>query len=135
MIILDLYCPLLVEVSLFLSSWPKIELVSEKIELVSVDEAPNKELSEGISQDSSVASGLAAVLTDTGFVTDFGFFPSLTYTITILYDSWQLLHRPAWTTLLSLRVWVLQLGQSMKWLRATSSSWFTVFICDDAFNS
>jgi hypothetical protein len=100
----DLYCSLLVEVSLFLSSWPKMELVSEKIELVSVDEDPNKELSEGTCQDGSVESGFGTVLADTGFVADLGFFPSLTYTITILYDSWQLLHRPAWTTFLSLRV-------------------------------
>jgi hypothetical protein len=87
MISFDLYCSLLVEVSLFLSSWPKIELVSEKIELVSVDEDPNKELSEGTCQDGSVASGLGTVLADSGFVADLGFFPSLTYTITILHDS------------------------------------------------
>jgi hypothetical protein len=83
----DLYCSLLVEVFLFLSSWPKSELVSEKIELVSVDEDPNKELSEGTCQDGSVESGLGTELADTGFVADLGFFPSLTYTITILYDS------------------------------------------------
>ena len=106
-----------------------MELESEKIEPVSVVVDPNKELSEGTCQDGSVASGLGAVFADSVFVAGFGFFPSLTYTITTLYDSWQLLHRPAWTILLSLRVRVLQLGQSMKRLRATGSSWLTVFIC------
>jgi len=106
-----------------------MELVSEKIESVSVDEDPKRELSDGTCHDGSVASGLGAVFADSVFVADFGFFPSLTYTITILYDSWQLLHRPAWTILLSLRVRDLQLGQSMKRLRATGSSWLTVFIC------
>ena len=106
-----------------------MELVSEKIGLVSVDEDPKRELSEGTCQDGSVVSGLGAVFAGSVFVVDFGFFSSLTYTITILYDSWQLLHRPAWTTLLSLRLRVLQLGQSMKRLRATGSSWLTVFIC------
>jgi hypothetical protein len=71
-----------------------MELLSGKIELVSVDEDPNKELSEGTCQDGSVASGLDTEFAETGFVADFGFFPSLTYTIMILYDSWQLLHRP-----------------------------------------
>jgi len=69
------------------------------------------------------------------FAEDFGFFPSLTYTITILYDSWQLLHRPTWTIRLSLRVRVLQVGQSMKWLRVTDSSLLTVFICDTPHNA
>ena len=81
-----------------------MEPVSEKIELASVDEDPKRELSEGTCQEGKVESGLGAVLEDTVFVADLGFFPSLTYTITILYDSWQLLHRPAWTTRLSLRV-------------------------------
>jgi hypothetical protein len=105
-----------------------MELVSEKIESVSVDEDPKRELSEGTCHDGSVVSGLGAVFVDSVVAAGFGFFPSLTYTITILYDSWQLLQRPAWTTLLSLRVRVLQLGQSMKRLRATGSSWLTVFI-------
>ena len=123
------YCWLPVEVSLSGSSWPKLVLVSEKIEFVSVDRDPNRELSEGTCQDGNVALGLARVFGDSVFVAGLGFFPSLVYTITILYDSWQLLHRPAWTTLLSLRVRVLQLGQSMKRLLATGSSWLTVFIC------
>ena len=104
------------------SESPKIELVSEKIEFVSVDEDPNRELSEGICQDGRVASGLGEVLEPPMFVAGFGFFPSFTYTIMILYDSWQLLHRPFWTILLSFRVRVLQLGQSMKRLRAIGSS-------------
>jgi len=79
---------------LFWSSWPKLELVSEKVGYVSVGEDPNSELSEGTCQEGNVESGLGAVFADTVFVADFGFFPSLTYTITILYDSWQLLHRP-----------------------------------------
>jgi hypothetical protein len=91
-------------VSPFGSSCPTIELVSEKIESVSVDEDPKRELSEGICQDGNVESGLGAISVEVVFVSGFGFFPSFTYTITILYDSWQLLHRPAWTTLLSLRV-------------------------------
>jgi hypothetical protein len=61
-----------------LLSSPKMELVSEKIEPVSVDEDPNRELSEGTCQDGSVVSGLAAVFADSVFVADFGFFPSLT---------------------------------------------------------
>jgi hypothetical protein len=61
--------------------------MSEKIEFVSVDEDPKRELSEGTCQDGNVESGLAAVFGDTVFVADLGFFPSLTYTITILYDS------------------------------------------------
>jgi len=81
-----------------------MELVSEKVEFVSVEEDPKRELSEGICQEGSVASGLGTVFAGSVFVADFGFFPSLTYTITILYDSWQLLHRPTWTALLSLRV-------------------------------
>jgi len=105
-----------------------MELVSENIESVSVDEDPKRELSEGTCHDGSVVSGFGAVFADSVFVADFGFFPSLTYTITILYDSWQLLHRPAWTIRLSFRVRVLQLGQSIKRLRATGSSWLTVFI-------
>jgi len=86
------------------SSWLKIELVSEKIGFVSVDGDPKRELSEGTCQEGSVASGLGTVFAGSVFVADFGFFPSLTYTITILYESLQLLHRPTWTTLLSLRV-------------------------------
>jgi hypothetical protein len=105
-----------------------MELVSEKIELVSVDEDPNRELSEGICQDGNVASGLGVVFAGPVFIEGFGFFPSFTYTIMILYDSWQLLHRPFWTILLSFKVRVLQLGQSMKRLRAIGSSWLTVFI-------
>jgi hypothetical protein len=81
-----------------------MEPVSEKVEFASVDEDPKRELSEGTCQDGNVESGLGAVFADTLFVAGFGFFPSLTYTITILYDSWQLLHRPTWTTLLSFRV-------------------------------
>jgi len=81
-----------------------MEPVSEKIELVSVDEDPKRELSEGTCQDGNVASGLATVVADSVFVAGLGFFPSLTNATTILYDSWQLLHRPAWTILLSLRV-------------------------------
>jgi hypothetical protein len=81
-----------------------MELLSEKIEFVSVDEDPKRELSEGTCQEGNVASGLGAVFSDAVLVADFGSFPSLTYTITILYDSWQLLHRPTWMTLLSLRV-------------------------------
>ena len=61
-----------------MSSWPKMELASEKIESVSVDEDPNRELSEGTCQDGSVVSGLGAVFTDSAFVAGFGFFPSLT---------------------------------------------------------
>ena len=61
-----------------------MELVSEKIGLVSVDEDPKRELSEGTCQDGSVVSGLGAVFADSVFVVDFGFFSSLTYTITIL---------------------------------------------------
>ncbi len=81
-----------------------MELVSEKVESASVGKAPNRELSEGTCQDGNVASGLGTVLAGSVFVADFGFFPSLTYTITILYDSWQLLQRPTWTILLSFRV-------------------------------
>ncbi len=88
------YCSLPVEVSLFGSPWPKMELVSEKVESVSVEYDPKRELSEGTCQDGRVASGFGTVLAGSVFVTDFGFFPSLTYTVTILYDSWQLLHRP-----------------------------------------
>ena len=55
-----------------------MELASEKIESVSVDEDPNRELSEGTCQDGSVVSGLGAVFTDSAFVAGFGFFPSLT---------------------------------------------------------
>jgi hypothetical protein len=69
--------------------------MSEKIESVSVDDDPNRELSEGTCQEGRVASGLGIVPAGSVFVADFGFFPSLTYTMTILYDSWQLLHRPA----------------------------------------
>ncbi len=90
----DLYCSLPVEVSLIWSSWLKLELVSEKVGYVSVGEDSNSELSEGTCQDGNVASGLGTVFAGSVFVVDFGFFPSLTYTITILYDSWQLLHRP-----------------------------------------
>ena len=86
MISLDPYCSLLVEVSPFLSSWPKMEPVSEKIEFVSVDENPKRELSDGTCQDGNVASGLTTVA-DSVFVAGLGFFPSLTYTTTILYDS------------------------------------------------
>ena len=64
-----------------------MELVSEKIGLVSVDEDPKRELSEGTCQDGSVVSRFGAVFADCVFVADFGFFPSLTYTTTILYDS------------------------------------------------
>jgi len=64
-----------------------MELVSEKIDLVSDDEDPKRELSEGTCQDGSVVSGFGAVFADCVFVADFVFFPSLTYTITILYDS------------------------------------------------
>src|SRR3989442_5645484 len=106
-----------------------MQLLPEKVELVSVWEDPKSELSEGTCQDGNVASGLATVFADSVFVGGLGFFPSLTYTTTILYDSWQLLHRPAWTILLSLRVRVLHSGQSMKRLRATGSSWMTVSIC------
>ena len=74
------------------------------VEFVSADEDPNRELSEGTCQEGSVASGLGAVLAVSVFAAGLGFFPSLTYTITILYDSRQLLHRPVWTTRLSLRV-------------------------------
>jgi hypothetical protein len=98
------YRSLLVEVSPCLSSWPKMEPVFEKIEFVSVDDDPKRELSEGTCQDGNVESGLGTVFAGSVFVAGLGFFPSLTYTTTILYDSWQLLHRPAWTTLLSLRV-------------------------------
>ena len=129
---LDLYCSLLVEVSPVLSPVPKMELVSEKIESVSVDEDPKRELSEGTCQDGNVASGFTTVFANSVFVAALSFFPSLTYTTTILYDSWQLLHRPAWTILLSLRVRVLHSGQSTKRLRATGSSWLTVFICATA---
>jgi len=55
-----------------------MELESEKVEPVSVDVDPNKELSEGTCQDGSVASGLGAVFADSVFVAGFGFFPSLT---------------------------------------------------------
>jgi len=64
-----------------------MELISEKIGLVSVDEDPKRVLSEGSCQDGSVVSGLGAVFADRVFVADFVFFPSLTYTIMILYDS------------------------------------------------
>ena len=84
--------------------WLKLEPRSENIEPVSVDEDPNRELSDGTCQDGSVASGLAAVPGVGVVAASLGFFPSLTYTITILYDSRQLLHRPAWTVRLSLRV-------------------------------
>ncbi len=79
---------------MFGSPSPKMELVSEKIESVSVDGDPKRELSEGTCQEGNVASEFGAVLAGAVLVSDFGFFPSLTYTITILYDSWQLLHRP-----------------------------------------
>src|SRR6266508_5172389 len=92
------YCSLPVEVSRFSSSWLKLEPRSENIELVSVDEDPNRELSDGTCQDGSVASGLAAVLVVPVSAGGLGFFPSFTYTITILYDSWQPLHRAAWRT-------------------------------------
>jgi len=81
-----------------------MEPVSEKVEFVSVDEDPNRELSEGTCQDGKLESGLGTVFADSVFVAGLGFFPSLTYTMTILYDSRQLLHRPTWTILLSLRV-------------------------------
>src|SRR5439155_15892065 len=81
--------------------WPKLDPISENVESVSADEDPNRELSEGACQEGSVASGLGAVLAVSGFAAGLGFFPSLTYTITILYDSLQLLHRPVWTTRLS----------------------------------
>jgi hypothetical protein len=81
-----------------------MEPVSEKVEFVSVEEDPKRELSDGTCQDGNVESGLGTVFADTVFVVDLGFFPSLTYTTTILYDSWQFLHRPTWTTRLSLRV-------------------------------
>ena len=81
-----------------------MEPVSEKVEFVSVDEDPNRELSEGTCQDGKLESGLGTVFADSVFVAGLGFFPSLTNATTILYDSWQLLHRPAWTILLSLRV-------------------------------
>ena len=61
-----------------------MELVFEKVESVSVDEDPKRELSEGTCQEGSVASALGTVLAGSVFVTDFGFFPSLTYTVTIL---------------------------------------------------
>jgi len=61
-----------------------MELVSEKIESVSADEDPKRELSEGTCQDGSVVSGLGAVFVGSVVVAGFGFFPSLTYTITIL---------------------------------------------------
>ncbi len=65
-----------------------MEPVSEKREDISVDEDPNKELSEGICQEGNVASGLetvfATLFAGSFFVTGFGFFPPLTYTITIL---------------------------------------------------
>jgi hypothetical protein len=92
--VIGIYCSLPVEVSPFGSSCSKMELVSEKIESVSVDDEPKRELSDGICQDGNVESGLGTTFADVVFVSDFGFFPSLTYTITILCDSWQLLHRP-----------------------------------------
>jgi hypothetical protein len=55
-----------------------MELVSEKIESVSADEDPKRELSEGTCQDGSVVSGLGAVFVDSVVVAGFGFFPSLT---------------------------------------------------------
>ena len=73
-----LYYSLPVEVCLFWCSSPKLELESERFEYVSVDEDPNKELSEGTCQDGNVESGLGTVFTDTGFVADLGLFVSLT---------------------------------------------------------
>ena len=69
---------------MFLSPSPKIELVSEKIEFVSVGEDPKRELSEGTCQAGSFVSGLGAVFVGSVVDAGFGFFPSLTYTITIL---------------------------------------------------
>ncbi len=71
------YCSLPVEVSLFGSS-PKMELVSEKMEDVSVGEDPNKELSEGICQEGNVASGFAKAFVDSVFAAGLGLFASLT---------------------------------------------------------
>jgi len=55
-----------------------VEPKSENIELVSVDEEPNRELSEGTCQEGSVESGFATVLVVGVFGTGFGFFPSFT---------------------------------------------------------
>ena len=52
----DFYCLLLVEVSLFLSSEPKMELGSEKIESISFEEDPKREVSEGTCQVGIVES-------------------------------------------------------------------------------
>lgn len=49
------YCSLPVDVCRSVS-WPKLEPRSENVELVSLDEDPNRELSEGTCQDGNVDS-------------------------------------------------------------------------------